>query len=212
MHPDFKHRYSVLAPEESKSSSEARKCSEAILKKLVKDGVLTDENFRMGETKVFFKAGVLAHLEDVRDECLKAIMTKFQAYVRWYLGLTDRKRRIEQKAGLLILQRNVRSWCSLRSWPWFVLYTKVRPMLKEGKIAEEMEKLTDKLKALEENLIKEEKLRKDLDENSKKMEAEKSDLFAQLESTKAALIEAEARVQNLDSSKAEADRLLEVRL
>jgi len=57
------------------------------------------------------------------------------------LGLTDRKRKMEQRAGLLIVQRNVRSWCTLRTWEWFKLFGKVKPMLKAGKEAEEMEKV-----------------------------------------------------------------------
>lgn len=180
-----------------------------MLNKLVKDGVLTEENFRLGETKVFFKAGVLAHLEDVRDDALKIIMTKFQSQIRWYLGLTDKKRRVEQKAGLLVLQRNVRSWCSLRQWDWFKLYTKVRPMLKEGKIAEELEKLQEKLKTLEETLQKEEKLRKELEESSKKMETEKAELFGQLEATKNQLTTSEGRLKEVESTKSEADKRLE---
>ncbi|MCP9263704.1 Myosin-4 [Dirofilaria immitis] len=104
LHKDFKQRYSILAADESVSSTDAKACAEAML-----------------------KPGVLAHLEDVRDEALKTLLTKLQSQVRWYL------------AGLLIVQRNIRSWCSLRTWDWFKLYTKVRPMLKEGKIVEEME-------------------------------------------------------------------------
>ena len=57
------------------------------------------------------------------------------------MGLTERKRRMEQRAGLLIVQRNVRSWCTLRTWEWFKLFGKVKPMLKAGKEAEEMEKV-----------------------------------------------------------------------
>ena len=53
------------------------------MSKLVNEGVLTEENFRIGLTKVFFKAGVLAHLEDVRDAKLSEILSGFQAQIRW---------------------------------------------------------------------------------------------------------------------------------
>lgn len=66
-------------------------------------------------------------------------------------------------AGLLTLQRNVRAWCTLRTWEWFKLYGRVKPMLKAGKITEEMEKLTDQIKQLEQTLQKEEGNRKDLE-------------------------------------------------
>ena len=48
------------------------------------EGKLTPENYRVGYTKVFFKAGILAHMEDLRDEKLSSILSKFQSLVRWY--------------------------------------------------------------------------------------------------------------------------------
>ncbi|VDN05641.1 unnamed protein product [Thelazia callipaeda] len=209
LHKDFKIRYSILAADESVSATEPTKVANAMLDKLVKNGVLTQENFRIGETKVFFKAGVLAHLEDVRDEALKSVITKLQAQVKWYLGIIDRKRRIEQKAGMIVLQRNVRSWCSLRMWNWFKLYTNVRPMLKEGKIAEEMEKLQEKLKSLEETLQKEGNLKNELDESSKKMETEKAELFEQLEAIKNKLLTSEGRLAEMDGLKSDTQKRLE---
>lgn len=99
LYPDFKHRYAILAAEESKSSSDETKASKAITDKLCVEGNLKDEEFKLGNTKVFFKAGVLAHLEDLRDEKLAAIMTGFQSRIRWFLAQTDVKRRIQQRAG-----------------------------------------------------------------------------------------------------------------
>ncbi|VDK69880.1 unnamed protein product, partial [Anisakis simplex] len=181
LHADFRQRYSILAADEANSSPDSKKCAAAILAKVVKSGTLTEENFRVGETKVFFKAGILAHLEDVRDEILRTIMTKLQAFVRWYLGLIDRKRRTEQRAGLVVLQRNVRQWCTLRKWEWFKLYTKVRPMLRDGKIAEQIDKLKERIAELEEGIQKEQSMKNELDRTAKKNEKEKSDLMAQLE-------------------------------
>ncbi|XGW09174.1 hypothetical protein V3C99_011464 [Haemonchus contortus] len=208
LHPDFVQRYAILAAKESKADDDKKKCAEQMMSKLVNEGSITEEMFRIGLTKVFFKAGVLAHLEDLRDEKLAVIMTAFQAQIRWYLGLADRKRRMEQRAGLLIVQRNVRSWCTLRTWEWFKLYGKVKPMLKAGKEAEELEKINEKVKQLEEALAKEEKLRKELEDNSTKLLEEKNGLFTNLESTKGQLSEAEERLAKLQAQKTDADRQL----
>lgn len=89
-------RYSILAADESKAHKEPLKSAEAIMKKLVSKNEVTDENFRVGTTKVFFKAGILAHLEDLRDQKLAAIMSGLQANVRWYLEKIMVKRRREQ--------------------------------------------------------------------------------------------------------------------
>jgi len=43
------------------------------------------DNYRIGHTKVFFKAGVLGQLEEMRDEKLSKIVANFQSYIRGYV-------------------------------------------------------------------------------------------------------------------------------
>lgn len=119
---------------------------------------------------------------------------------------------MQQRAGLLILQRNIRSWCTLRTWDWFKLYGKVKPLLKAGKEGEEMDKMNDRIKELEENLGKEEKLRKDLEGQSAKLVEEKNELFQNFESTKGQLSDAEDRLSKLQSQKNDLDRQMNVTL
>ena len=40
---------------------------------------------RLGHTKVFFRAGVLGALEDMRDERMSKILSLFQAHIRGYI-------------------------------------------------------------------------------------------------------------------------------
>lgn len=84
LHPDFVQRYAILAADEAKSNKDPKAASDAMLKRLVKQGDLTDEQFRVGLTKVFFKAGVVAHIEDLRDARLSQLITGFQAQIRWF--------------------------------------------------------------------------------------------------------------------------------
>lgn len=42
--------------------------------------------FRIGQSKIFFRAGVLAHLEEERDLKLTDIIVQFQAYSRGCLA------------------------------------------------------------------------------------------------------------------------------
>uniref|UniRef100_A0A0R3RHL6 Myosin motor domain-containing protein n=1 Tax=Elaeophora elaphi TaxID=1147741 RepID=A0A0R3RHL6_9BILA len=208
VYPDFKHRYAILAADAARSSDE-KAASTGITDFLCNNGKLSDEEFKMGETKIFFKAGILARLEDLRDEALRVIMTNLQAQVRTFLGLTDRKRRLHQKSGLLMIQRNIRTWCLLRTWDWFKLYGRVKPMLKAGKEAEEMEKLNDKIKTLEDTLLKEEGNRKELESQIADLTSEKDKLFENLEKEKVHSAEAEERVQKLNAMKAEMERQLQ---
>ena len=47
---------------------------------------LDPQLYRLGHSKVFFRAGVLAHLEEERDLKLTEIIINFQARCRGYLG------------------------------------------------------------------------------------------------------------------------------
>ncbi|OZC08600.1 hypothetical protein X798_04403 [Onchocerca flexuosa] len=208
LYPDFKHRYSILAADAAKNEDE-KVASTGITDFLCNNGKLNDEEFKMGSTKIFFKAGILARLEDLRDEALRVIMTNFQAKIRSWLGLADRKRRIQQKTGLLTIQRNIRMWCMLRTWEWFKLYGRVKPMLKTGKEIEEIEKLSEKIKTLEETLVKQEGNRKELETQIANLTQEKNQLFENLEKEKAHLAESEEQVQKLNALKANMERQLQ---
>ncbi|KHN75419.1 Myosin-4 [Toxocara canis] len=88
-HPDFVQRYAILGAEESKCSEDTKECALKMLGKLVDEGSLKDEMFKVGLTKVFFKAGVLAHLEDLRDARLTYLIIGFQAQIRYYFAMQE---------------------------------------------------------------------------------------------------------------------------
>jgi myosin protein heavy chain len=57
-----------------------------VLCKQIKALELDANLFRIGQSKIFFRAGVLAHLEEERDIKLTDLVTQFQARARGYLG------------------------------------------------------------------------------------------------------------------------------
>merc|ERR1712110_473420 len=75
MYPDFKQRYSCLASAEINSSSDNKTAVYALMDKINFDR----DKYRLGHTKVFFKAGALAALEEARDE----LVVK---WIRWFQG------------------------------------------------------------------------------------------------------------------------------
>ncbi|VDN36036.1 unnamed protein product, partial [Cylicostephanus goldi] len=93
---DFKQRYAILAAEAAKSAKTDKEAGEKIADALINSNSIKVEEFQCGLTKVFFKSGVLAHLEELRDEALSIIITKFQCACRHYLALADVARRKEQ--------------------------------------------------------------------------------------------------------------------
>lgn len=98
LYPDFKHRYAILAAEVAKEA-DTKKATIAITDALCNQGNLKDEEFKVGETKVFFRAGILARLEDLRDEKVRIVITNFQSHIKWYCAQAERKRRLQQLTG-----------------------------------------------------------------------------------------------------------------
>jgi len=75
------YSYSILAPNAIPSGFvDGKIASEKILAALD-----MGDNYRIGHTKVFFKAGVLGQLEEMREEKLSKILSNFQARIRGYL-------------------------------------------------------------------------------------------------------------------------------
>ncbi|CAF0977389.1 unnamed protein product [Rotaria sordida] len=203
IYSEFKQRYSILAPNAiPKGFVDAKKATENILK----DVALSEELYRCGTTKVFFKAGTLGELEDLRDAALSKIIASLQGQIRGYIMRKEYKKMLDQRLALSILQRNCRKYLSLRNWPWWILYTKVKPLLSVARQEDEMKKLEEEFKALKEALEKEEKLRKEIEDNNAKLIREKNDLFQQLESERAGVLEAEERFTRLVTQKADLEQ------
>ena len=75
------HRYSILAPNAIPAGFvDGKVASEKVLAALN-----IGDQYRIGYTKVFFKAGVLGILEEMRDDTLSKIVSNFQARIRAYL-------------------------------------------------------------------------------------------------------------------------------
>lgn len=116
-------RYAILAPKAIPAGfMDGRKAVELLLEALQ----LETSEYRLGYSKVFFRAGVLGRLEDLRDERLAKIITQFQAFLRGFMMRRLYRKLQDQRLAIAVIQRNVRKHLFLRDWKWWKLYTKVR--------------------------------------------------------------------------------------
>ena len=81
--------------------------------------------FRIGTSKIFFKAGVLAELEERRDATLFDIFSRLQAQARMFSARRQMKKILNRAVAIRTIQKNARIYAELREWPWWQLYTKV---------------------------------------------------------------------------------------
>ncbi|XP_076123191.1 myosin-16-like [Alosa pseudoharengus] len=197
-YPEFKQRYYILNPNViPKGFVDNKKASELILSSTGLDNM----EYRIGHTKVFFRAGVLAKLEDMRDERLAKIITMLQGRLRGTLMRIEFKKMLDRRIALIAIQRNVRKFLQLRYWGWWKLYTKVKPLLQVARQEDVMKAKEEELRsALEKTAEMLEKI-KDLEGKLATLSQEKNDLAMALAAEQDNTSDAEERCGQLMKQK-----------
>lgn len=91
----FYFSYAILAADAA-LEKEPKKAGKGMSAKIEKDGGIKPDEYQCGETKIFFRAGVLARLEELRDEALSKMIAKFQVQCRFFLAQNEYQRRRTQ--------------------------------------------------------------------------------------------------------------------
>lgn len=151
---EFFLRYSILNGVDTFTKN-LKSNSELILK-LIK---LDTESYRIGITKIFFKNGILGHLEELRDASLKSVFTSFQSLVRGKQVRTKIQREIVVAQASRVIGRNMQRLDALvyqKQSPWLLLFINLKPMLEDSvkvlattEINESVKQLNSKLKEAE---------------------------------------------------------------
>ncbi|KHJ40863.1 myosin head [Trichuris suis] len=198
---EFAQRYSILKAEQAGKLNDPKEKTKAILQSLVADGAITEDDFQIGITKVFFKAGIMAHLEDMHNEAMSAMLLGVQTAIRAYLAKAEYYRKKKEIDASVILQRNVRRWLELRHWHWFGLYARIKPLLSQAKQDELVEQMTLKIKNFEEAVASSEQLCKNLESQVTSLNEQKRRMEAELASGKSSIEDLERTIQRLSENK-----------
>ncbi|NXR58457.1 MYH7 protein, partial [Rhadina sibilatrix] len=199
LYADFKQRYRILNPAAIPEDKfvDSRKATEKLLSSLELDRA----QYKFGHTKVFFKAGLLGLLEEMRDERLAKVLTMLQARIRGYLMRVEYQKIISRREALYTIQWNIRAFNAVKNWSWMKLFFKIKPLLKSAQTEKEMSSLKEKFQKLKEALEKSEAKRKELEEKQVSMIQEKNDLALQLQAEQDNLADAAERCDLLIKSK-----------
>merc|ERR1719500_1099424 len=164
--------------------------------------------FRIGQSKIFFRAGVLAHLEEERDLRITDLVVKFQAYCRGLLARRNYQKRVQQLNAIRILQRNCAAYLKLRNWQWWRLYTKVKPLLQVTKNDEKVLQKETELKEITERLQTHEQEVQNLNRQYEQALEEKNILAEQLQAETELCAEAEEMRARLAARKQELEEIM----
>ncbi|XP_076833549.1 myosin-XVIIIa isoform X4 [Brachyhypopomus gauderio] len=179
---EFRRRFDVLAPHLSKKLgrhyvvTDEKRAVEELLESLE----LEKSSYHMGLSRVLFRAGVLAKLEERRDLQTRRHITLFQAACRGYVARQAFKKRKIQDLAIRCIQKNIKKNRGVKGWPWWKLFTTVRPLIEVQLTEEQIRGKDEEIQQLKLKLEKVEKERNELRLNSDRLESRITELSSEL--------------------------------
>merc|ERR1719443_376686 len=178
LYPEFKSRYNILAAGLVAKAKNDKGAAGAVMKTIGLD----PEKFRLGHTKVFFRAGILGYMEEVREDRIGSVLSWLQAQARGKASRLVFKKMQDQKLALYCLQRTIRNYYIGKTWLWWQLWLAVKPNLKCTKFAQYKAEYEEKIAIAEANIDKAVAECNKVKAVYEKLSAEKNELVLALQS------------------------------
>merc|ERR1719493_29219 len=151
LYPEFKSRYNILAAKLVAKAKNDKAAAGAVLDIAVK---LDKEKFRLGHTKVFFRAGILGYMEEVREDKIGSVLAWLQAGARGKSSRMQFKKLQDQKLALYCCQRAIRAMMLAKTWKWLQIWMAIKPNLKCTQFGKYKKEYEDKIALAEANIDK----------------------------------------------------------
>jgi len=150
LYPEFKSRYNILAAGAVAKAKNDKAAAKAVLDTIK----LEAEKYRLGHTKVFFRAGILGYMEEVREDRIGSVLSWLQGQARGKASRLVFKKMQDQKLALYCLQRTIRNYRIGKTWLWWTLWLAIKPNLKCTKFAQYKAEYEEKIAIAEANIDK----------------------------------------------------------
>merc|ERR1719336_2951391 len=174
---DYKMRYMILGASHLASASNDKDGVKALMSSINFEA----EKYRCGHTMVFFRAGALAALEEARDGIVLKLVRWLQGEVYGRVKRREFQKKSDQRELMKVVQRNFRKYMTLRTWGWFIIIQKTKPLIGQINLEDELRMLEEaanaKFGAYEEQL----KTKARLAEDNVLIQEETQALIKQLE-------------------------------
>ncbi|XP_047676236.1 unconventional myosin-XVIIIa isoform X5 [Tachysurus fulvidraco] len=179
---EFRRRFDVLAPHLTKKHGRNYIVTDEkrVVEELLEFLELEKSSYHMGLSRVFFRAGVLAKLEEQRDLQTRRNITLFQATCRGYLARQAFKKRKIQDLAIRCIQKNIMKNRGVKDWPWWKVFTTVRPLIQVQLSEEQIRGKDEEIQQLKLKLEKVEKERNEQRLNSDRLESRITELSSEL--------------------------------
>ncbi|PHH65256.1 hypothetical protein CDD81_3115 [Ophiocordyceps australis] len=201
---EFRQRYEVLCSNMPRGQVQGQSAASLMLDKLGLDKSL----YRVGLSKVFFRAGVLAELEEKRDGLISHVMARFQSLARGFMQRRSAYKRLFRSEATRIIQRNFDVYLGLVQNPWWQLIVKMKPLLGATCSATEVKRREQMIKQLSDKMQAEVERRQKLEEERRNCQADMMRIQQTLESERALALDKEEIFKRLQTREAELEEKL----
>jgi len=150
LYPEFRARYNILGAKAVAKAKNDKAAAQAVMD-IVK---LDKEKFRLGHTKVFFRAGVGGWMEEKREDKIGAVLAWLQASSRGKASRMKFKKLQDQKLALYACQRAIRAFMLSKTWKWMQIWLAIKPTLKCTQFSKYKKEYEDKIAEAEANIDK----------------------------------------------------------
>merc|ERR1712241_489523 len=205
LYPEFKERYNILAAAAVAKAKKDKDAAGAVMKVIGLD----PEKFRLGHTKVFFRAGILGFMEEVREDRIGSVLSWLQAQARGKASRLCFKKLQDQKLSLYCLQRTIRNFHIGRTWLWWQLWLAIKPNLKCSKFAQYKQEYEDKIAIAEANIDKALEARKKVEAVHNTLSAQKNELVLALQSGGSAVQDIVDKTNRVEAMAADVQKSLD---
>lgn len=196
---EFRQRYEVLCRNMPKGYIEGQSAARIMLEKLNLDEAV----YRVGLTKVFFRAGVLAELEEQRDTLIREIMSRFQSVARGFTQRRTANKRLYRVEASRIIQRNFHVYLDLSNNPWWRLFVRMKPLLGATRTSGEVKKRDEMILKLESQIQQESSEKQRLEEERRRADTDIQRIQQTLESERSLALDKEEIFKRLQQREAE---------
>merc|ERR1719474_1684516 len=197
---DFKHRFIIIRPKEVYACGTDLKAAAKVILESIES---VNDRWRLGHTKVFFRAGTVGMIEEVRDDCIKAILNYIQAICRGYLGRKQYKIEMFKKSMIPVMQRNFKKYLFFRDWTWFYLLNATKRFIGQEDVEAVIAKLEEEAAIACSAYDKEVTERDRLNGEITQMTQDKKDMLHQIEQEQGDLSSYQKDLATATTAKAE---------
>merc|ERR1719292_107289 len=148
LYPEFKGRYNILGAALVAKAKNDKAAAGAVLE-LIK---LDKEKYRLGHTKVFFRAGILGFMEETREDKIGTVLAWLQSGARGKTARMQFKKLQDQKLALYACQRAIRNFMTAKTWLWMQIWLAIKPHLKCTQFGKFKKEYEDKIALAEANI------------------------------------------------------------